>query len=104
MNARPARGFQARDSLLSSMSTDHAHFQLYDSGTTLPLGWVLSSKAREDMKQQLNPGPEDSKGDMQKRTGEHLDNHQQWLAKAKKYNSIQTDKVLAHLNSQEIIR
>lgn len=57
LHARPARGFQAREALFTHISgngsDNHAHFQLHDLGTRLPLGWVLSSAAREDMQHQL---------------------------------------------------
>jgi predicted acylesterase/phospholipase RssA len=62
LNARPARGYQARDLLFKMLSGTHpdttiddnyVHFQLYNTGIKLPLGWVLSGAARANMQAQL---------------------------------------------------
>jgi hypothetical protein len=61
LNARPARGYQARDALFKRIARNneakHAHFVLRDLDTALPLGWVLSGQARRNMQEQLpHPG------------------------------------------------
>jgi hypothetical protein len=60
LHVRPARGYQARDELAERMragdaaqSGPHVHFRPCDYDVTLPLGWMLSGRAREDMTQQL---------------------------------------------------
>jgi len=70
LNVRPARGYQARDVLAERVVTpeddepgEHVHFRLCAYDVTLPLGWMLSGLAQDDMTHQLvgypdrPPGP-----------------------------------------------
>ncbi len=73
LHTRPARGYQARDVLAERVTAAadeepgaHVHFGLCAYGVKLPLGWMLSRLAQEDMTHQLvgypgqspGPGPE----------------------------------------------
>lgn len=102
LNTRPARGFQARDELFSLMGKDAAHFCLFDLGTTLPLGWALSSNARLNMRGQLDPGLSAemcaSKEKSPLKTPEAY-GFKKWVEEAKMHNRLETEKVLAHLRS-----
>jgi len=70
LNVRPARGYQARGVLAARVVTAedaeagrHVHFRLCAYDVTLPLGWMLSDLAQQDMTHQLvgyeqdPPGP-----------------------------------------------
>lgn len=101
MQTRPARGFQAREDLFNRCKSNHAHFCLYDFGTTLPLGWALSMKARENMKAQLNSRDNSDHYTFKEkfhRNVEEKDDLQKWIEEAKRHNCLETEKVLTHLN------
>jgi hypothetical protein len=61
LNTREARGDTAIRQLQTAITTiqdghkpsEFVDFQLYDNGVALPLGWLLSLQAREEMRHQL---------------------------------------------------
>ena len=59
LNARPARGRQARAVLEHRAGDDHVHFELRDHGVVLPLGWMLSPRSQDNMVKQLTGYPQD---------------------------------------------
>lgn len=54
LHVREARGYQAREELSQRVGDNNFNFTLCKlKGTTLPLGWMLSKKARDEMEKQL---------------------------------------------------
>ncbi len=54
LNVRPARGFQSRAALENENSDDFYHVGIKQSTVKLPLGWMLSEIARDEMDGQVN--------------------------------------------------
>ncbi len=90
INARPAKGIQARQDLFQDVTgmkeENYVHFIPRDLGITLPLGWVLSEKARLNMQQQL-PTSVNDETETQSKDEEH------------DANQLALNKVIKHLKA-----
>jgi hypothetical protein len=101
LNVRPARGFQAREALFVRMggngpSARRVHFQLYDLGTELPLGWVLSNKARMDIRAQLGTGDVTAAAERGEQARDQPDGRTRWVEDC---NRALMERVLGFLDA-----